>query len=145
MLKFWIFFWSFGFAPLYFGGSGNSSSTSTPTTTNTTNLDKRLAMTSGIGVTADNSTIHVTSLDGGAVSSAFDFASKAQNQMSVSYDNLLKTSGSALTGIMSLANGAISTSQAALDTAQSKGTLDNRTITILGCAAALSAFAILRK
>ncbi len=53
-------------------GGGSSSSNSTTTQ----NVDKRLVVDSGIGISSDSSTLHVTALDGGAITSAFDFATK---------------------------------------------------------------------
>lgn len=53
---------------------GGGSSSSNQTTTQ--NIDKRLVVDSGIGISSDSSTLHVTALDGGAVNSAFEFATK---------------------------------------------------------------------
>lgn len=119
------------------GGSSSSSAAST-----THNIDKRLVNSGGVGVSADNSNVTVNALDGGAVTSALDFAKSTNAANSGNYDKLLQGTGQALTGIFDLANKALSggfgslaqsqtQAQATIDTAQSKGTLDNRTITIV--------------
>lgn len=56
-----------------FGGGGDSSSTSTSTTTN--NADRRFVVDTGsVGVSAEGSTVNVSSTDLGAVRSAIDLA-----------------------------------------------------------------------
>lgn len=62
------------FLRLNFGGGGGSSSS----TTKTENIDKRIAVDSGIGVSGDSNTIQV--LDGGAIKNAFDFAGQTAGQ-----------------------------------------------------------------
>lgn len=57
-------------APCNGGGGGSSSSNETTTQ----NIDKRLVVDSGIGISSDSSTLNVTALDGGAVQAAFEFA-----------------------------------------------------------------------
>lgn len=142
--------WCFAVAPLYFGGGGGSSASSA--TTN--NTDARLVNSGGVGIT-NSSAVTVNALDGGAVKGALDLATKANDAAGINYDNLLKTSNSALTGIFSLAADTLkggfsslaqsqSQAQATIDTAQSKGTLDNRTITLLGIAATIAAAFIMR-
>lgn len=58
------------------GGSSSSSSTSSQTTNN---VDKRLVVDSGVGVSADNSVVNLTTntLDGGAIANAFQFSGNA--------------------------------------------------------------------
>ncbi len=51
------------------------SSSANATTSN--NIDKRLVVDSGLGVSADSSTLTLTTLDGGAIGRAFDFAESA--------------------------------------------------------------------
>lgn len=148
LIKIWL---CFAIAPLYFGGGGGSSA-STSTTNNT---DARLVNSGGVGLTSSSGNT-ITALDGGAVKGALDLATKANDAAGVSYDNLLKTSSSALSGIFTLAADTLkggfsslaqsqSQAQATIDTAQSKGTLDNRTITLLGIAATIAAAVIARK
>lgn len=199
LIKCW---WNMTIAPLYFGGGGSSSAA----TTTTNNLDKRLVVSSGTGVSADNSNVTINNTDGGAVTAAMtfannlggkafgfadsfgrtalgvannanvganslsgqalgvasgtskaalDFASGANAANSANYDKLLAGTGQALDGIFKFADktlangyGSLATSQtnaaAFVDTVQSKGAMDNRTMTILGvsAAAALAAFAL---
>ncbi|MDO9011330.1 MAG: hypothetical protein Q7U78_05920 [Gallionella sp.] len=149
LFKTWFFF---AIAPLYFGGGGGSSA-STSTTNNT---DARLVNSGGIGIT-NSSGLTINALDGGAVSGALDLIAKTNSASAGNYDNLLKSTNDALGGIFSLANTTIKGSMdslsqsqnnfgALVDTKQSAGTLDNRTITILGISAAVvvGAFAMRR-
>ncbi len=55
---------------------GDSGSTSTSDTT-TNNYDKRVAVNSGIGLSADASSITINALDGGAINAALDYANKS--------------------------------------------------------------------
>lgn len=57
-------------APCNGGGGGSSSSNETTTQ----NIDKRLVVDQGIGISSDSSTVNVSALDGGAVTAAFEFA-----------------------------------------------------------------------
>ena len=130
-------------------GGGSSSSASSNATT-TSNTDKRLVVSdSGIGLSADSSTINLTMTDAGAVKGALDVVRGGNDALAASYENLLVGTGQAFSGILSLAEKAMAggfdsleQSQgnvaALVDTAQSKGTLDNRTITILGVSAAVA-------
>ena len=59
-------------APCNGGGGGSSSSNETTTQ----NIDKRLVVDAGIGISSDSSSVNVTALDGGAVQAAFEFAGK---------------------------------------------------------------------
>lgn len=54
------------------GSSGSSSSSTTQTTTQ--QIDKRLVVDNGVGVSSDSSTVNVNALDGGAIAGAFDFS-----------------------------------------------------------------------
>lgn len=130
-------------------GGKSSSSSSQSSTTN--NVDKRLVVDGGVGVSSDSSTVHVTStaLDAETVKAALDFAGVANDAAAVNYESLLSTTDTNLGRLFSLAGAALEggfksvgqTQQAmaaAIDTANSKGTLDNRTITILGVAAAVT-------
>jgi hypothetical protein len=83
------------------GGSSKSESTSKNTTITT---DKRLVVDNGAtGISADNSTVNYTSLDGGAISSAFDFA---MNTFAVTTD-ILKANVAAVDHINSTTTEAI--------------------------------------
>lgn len=147
IIKIWL---CFAFAPLYFGGGGGSSSSSS--TTN--NTDARLVNSGGVGVTNSSGNV-INALDAGAIKGAMDLATKANDAAGINYDTLLKGTNSALSGIFSLASDAMKSgysslatsqaqAQAIVDTTQSKGTLDNRTITLLGIAATIAAAFIMR-
>lgn len=56
------------------GGGGGSSSSAT---TDTKNIDKRLVVDAGTGVSADQSTVTVNTLDAGAIAGALEFGAKA--------------------------------------------------------------------
>lgn len=154
------------------GGSSSSSSASTNTTTN---VDKRLVVSdSGIGLSSDSSTVHITMQDQGAIRAAgeiaargldagklaLDAVSSSGKLSAANYEALLNNSSEAFAGIFKLADTALAGGfksldstqagmtaainktlagmAAAVDTQQSKGTLDNRTITILGVSAAVA-------
>lgn len=129
------------------GGSSSSSSSNATTTTNT---DKRLVVSdSAIGLSSDSSTVNITTTDQGAIKGALDIVKGGNDALQANYDALLVGTGQALTGIFALADKALSggfgsleqsqgNAAAVIDTAQSKGTLDNRTITILGVSAAVA-------
>ena len=135
-------------------GGGSSSSSSNATTTK--NTDKRLVVSdSGIGLSSDSSTVNITTSDQGSIQGALDIVRGSNDALQANYENLLVGTGQAFSGILSLAEkamaggfGSLDKSQgnvaALVDTAQSKGTLDNRTITILGISAAVvvGAFAV---
>ena len=148
MKKLFNFWFEFCIAPLYFGGGGGRSSTASATTS--TNTDKRLVVSdSAIGISSDNSTINLTTTDGGAVDASFDFA-KSANAMtfefaksanaiaSENFNDLLNTTNNVLSGIL----GGIASQQnfIAATTADAKGTIDNKTImTISGIGAVVVA------
>ena len=78
-----------GFLGLFESSGGNSSSAST-TTTNSTSIDKRQVVDTGsTGVTADNSTINVTSTDLNALSNARDVALAGITNNAINNDHLL--------------------------------------------------------
>lgn len=124
MFKFWLSFWSFAFAPLHFGGGGGQSTSKT--TTN--NADKRIALQSGIAVSGNGNTI--TTTDAGAINSAFDFAKAVNANSGANYQALLKSTNTSLTGIL----GGIASTQNFIASTQAtaKGTLDGKTIMLLG-------------
>lgn len=141
---------AFAIAPLCFGGGGGSTSSSSASTTNTTtnNTDNRQVVSdNGMGFSnVHGSTINISQTDGGAVKGAVDMFALATAANTKDYGQLLNTSGDALKGMFTLVDNAASKSfsaaqvaqenaRAMLDTAQSKGTLDNKTIAMLGVAA----------
>jgi hypothetical protein len=134
-----------------FGGDSSSSNT-------TNNLKKDLVVGNGsTGGYADNGGT-VTVIDAGAVAGAFDVVKNNGALAADSYNNLLTSTGQIFGGLMQasgnqlsdlisaqntasagILSGIASTQnfiQSTLDTAQSKGTLDNKTIVVLGVAAA---------
>jgi len=137
MKKLFNFWFEFCIAPLYFGGGGGRSSTASATTS--TNTDKRLVVSdSAIGISSDNSTINLTTTDGGAVDASFDFAKSANAIASENFNDLLNTTNNVLSGIL----GGIASQQnfIAATTADAKGTIDNKTImTISGIGAVVVA------
>lgn len=112
-----------------FGGSGNDSSTNADTRTTTTNTDNRIvADGNSTVVSGTGNTMNV--LDGGAIAGAFDFAKAANATAGESYSNLLSTTSTALSGIL---NGIASTQNFIASTAaDAKGTMDSKTIMVLG-------------
>lgn len=151
---------AFSIAPLCFGGGGGStsSSSSNTTTNSTTNTDKRMVTSdNAIALSGDNSSIHITQSDGGAMKAATDLFKMSADANATNYDNLLNTSSAGLKGVLDFASSAMGKSfeitkttqdnaKTMMDIGQSKGTLDNRTITILGVAvvAAIGVFAFRR-
>lgn len=66
----------FAWFALFFCRFGGDSSSSSSNQTTTTNVDKRQVVDGqGLGVSSDSSTVNVSQLDGGAIDSAFNFAS----------------------------------------------------------------------
>lgn len=86
---------AFFLGPLGLGGGGSSSSNSTAT--KTTNTDKRLVVDNGaVGVSADSSNVTVNALDNGAVKNAFDFATNASNNSTLTMTQALQLAKSDL-------------------------------------------------
>jgi hypothetical protein len=128
-----------------FGGSGNDSSTSPVTTTTTTNTDNRSVLDGGsVGIGAGASNNNVNILDGGAINSAFEFASASNAIAGENYSNLLSSTSSALSGIL---NGIASTQNFIAGTqAEARGSLDSKTIMVLGLGVVgLIGFVMMRK
>lgn len=131
----------------YFGGGGGSSNSSNQTTTQ--NTDKRLVVDSGIGISSDSSTVTVNSLDAGIVGQALNTVQLADATNGQGFGQLLSLADKLFVGAGNLVAG---TQQASLSmaeatqkatntayqnaTAEKSGTLDNKTIMILGVAAA---------
>lgn len=122
-------------------GGKSSSSSSSSSSTNTTNIDRRQVIAeNGIGLTSDNSTINVTSLDGGIVTSALDVVKANDATNGASFSKLLDmaatmfdTAGS----ILGKAQETTTTQLAALNTATNdqKGAIDQKTMIIIGAVA----------
>lgn len=155
------------------GGGGGGSSSSSSTASTTTNLDKRQVVDgSSIGVSSDSSTVNITALDHGAIDKAGAVVNAALATISAndaiqgeSLGNVLSLAESntdavisGLGGVIGLASelfkggfDALKTSQdqvnnaysTATDLKQSAGSIDNKTLMILGVAAA-AAFVMAR-
>ena len=109
------------------GGGGSSSSSSTTVTT-----DQRLAVgDSGAGISGDNSSINITSVDGAIVSRALD-----------SVDSASAVQGDVFSKLLDVSKELIGTTQKSVESAYSKattdakGSLDNKTILVLGVVSA---------
>lgn len=124
------------------GGKSSSKSNATTTTSTTTNnVDKRLAIETGIGISSDGSTINVQALDGAIVSEALDVVKNADAVSGAGFSQLLTLADKLFTG----AGAVVETTQEtalesikAVNTAanDSKGSIDQKTIIVLGIAAA---------
>jgi hypothetical protein len=90
-------FWSwlmYCATPLYVGGSSKSNASNDNSVKNT---DKRLVTDgSSIGVSADGSTVNLSTSDMGAVTKAFDFANGARQGVSEDFSKVLKLAGDSI-------------------------------------------------
>ena len=129
-------------------GGGGDSNSSSATTTNTTNVDKRQVVDTGsVGVTADNSTINVTTSDMGAIANAKDIAIAGITTNSTNTDHLLSaaqtlfaTQQKALETSASLANALAQTAmgqkQTGLQTTEAQVSADKKHTMYAGLAVA---------
>lgn len=127
------------------GKSGGSSSSNSNSTQNT---DKRLIVSDqGLGISSDTSTVNVTALDQGAIKGAVDITSKALDTVAganamqgQSLDSIIGLAGDLFRGgfkALETSQDQVNTAyQTATETKQAAGTIDNRTIMVLGIAAA---------
>lgn len=83
------------------GGGGGGSTSANETTTQ--NIDKRLAVQDGIGISSDQSTVNVTALDGGVlagaqatVQQAIELSKTGASNQLQGYESLLGLSGKVL-------------------------------------------------
>ena len=130
----------------YFGGGGGKSESTNQTTT--TNTDKRLVVNDGIGISSDSSslTLNQTSVDKDIVNKALETVQFADATAGEGFNQLISLSDKLFTGAGNLV---AATQQTALETmaannVETAGKIDNKTITILGVAAA-AAFLMGRK
>jgi hypothetical protein len=113
--------------PMLGGGGGSSSSS-----TSTTNTDKRLAVgDGGAGISGDNSQIVINSTDGAIVDRALQSVDSQAALSGDYFSKLLDVSKELVTSTQASVAGAYT--QATTD---AKGSLDNKTIVILGVAGA---------
>lgn len=146
MKKFLNLFFCVGLFRLYFGGGG-SSSASASTTYNT---DKRIAVgDGGIGLSADNSQVSLSILetDGGAVDRALQTVDLSNAIAGEGYSKLIDASRDLFTQSQGLIGQTQKSVADAWGQAQSeaKGSIDNRTITVLAVAGVAALFAFTRK
>lgn len=131
----WAMF-SFGFLPLYFGGKSSSAQSST-----TNNLDNRVAVQDGVGVSNSTGTA-ITITDGGIVSRALDSVDLSNATMNDGYKTLID----AATEVFNRGQGLIGQTQAAVADAYGQaqtakaGTIDNRTLIALAVAGVAAVF-----
>ena len=119
----------------YVCGFGGSSSSSSSNTTN--NYDKRVATQSGLGLSGDANTVTVTTLDGGAIKSAFDFAAASNATLGGGYDALINAGQNLIGQTQKAVADAYGQAQA-----DKNGTIDNRTIIVLAAVGAAAVFAL---
>lgn len=116
------------------GGGGGSSSSSSQSTTST-NTDKRLVVSSGVGVTGDNTSVTVNTLDAGIVDKALQTVANSNAIQGGNFDKLLVAATHLIDGgVNAVATGVsqVAASQQALVAAQTDqtGKIDNKTIAI---------------
>lgn len=132
----------------YVCGGGGSRSSSAQTTYNT---DKRIAVDSGIGVSADNSTVGVTinntTTDAGIVSRALQTIDVNNATNAEGFTQLLDAAGDLFKRGESLIGQTQKSVADAYGQAQTNkaGTIDNRTIIVLAVAGAAALFAFRKK
>ena len=121
----------------YVCGFGGGSSSSSSNTTN--NYDKRVVTQDGFGLSGDNNTVSMTTttLDGGAIKSAFDFASASNATLGGGYDALINAGQNLIGQTQKAVADAYGQAQA-----DKNGTIDNRTIIVLAAVGAAAVFAL---
>lgn len=123
------------------GGGGGSSSSSSTTSTTTQNTDKRIAISEGIGISSDSSTVNVSTLDAGIVNKALDTVSAADATAGDGFGKLLALADKLFVGAGEVIDKTQTTTMAqigALSSAQNdaKGAIDQKTIVVLAIAGA---------
>lgn len=129
---------------LYKGGGSSSSNATT-----TTSTDKRMVVDQGIGISSDSSSVYVNALDGDIVKHALDTVRASDAVAGQGYSKLLDTSNDAFSKVLNLTGkvfdagvGVIKAGQQMTAdayqtaTAEKSGSIDNKTIMILGIAGA---------
>ncbi|MGV0983489.1 MAG: hypothetical protein ACOYB2_02975 [Limnohabitans sp.] len=122
----------------YMCGFGGDSSSSSSNTTN--NYDKRVVTNDGFGLSGDNNTVTMTTLDGGAIQKAFDFASANNAVLGGGYDALINAGQNLIGQTQKAVADAYGQAQA-----DKNGTIDNRTIIVLAAVGAAAVFALRKK
>lgn len=114
-------------------GGGGGSSSSSATTTTTQNVDKRMVVDNGVGVSSDSSTVTVTAVDLGAVSKAFEFAGESGKAVVGTLDKVLKLADTVLTGSLAAAKDSTALVSQAYETAENTqaGSIDQKTMMVI--------------
>lgn len=130
------------------GGGGGSSKSATTTTT--TNIDKRMVVDTGVGISSESSTVNVEVLDADIVNNALLFAAAADATAGEGFEKLL-----GLTERLFDAGGAIldttaKTSMAAVEAVNTarndaEGDIDQKTLIILGAVGLGAAYLMKKK
>lgn len=137
---FWHALFSLAFMRLHFGGSSKSSSSNT-----TNNLDNRVAVSSGVGLSSSNgNTINLT--DGGIVSRALDSVDMSSANLGAGYQSLIDAADSLFQRGESMIG---QTQQHVADAYRNAetdkgGALDQKTIIILAAVGVVGLFAFKR-
>lgn len=135
------------------GGGGGSSKSSSTTNTTTTVQDKRLVVDGGaIGITADNSSVNVQSLDAGIVSKALDTVQAGDATNAEGFAALLNSGSEGFERLLTVAEKLITNSSDVVSKSQDaalaqieainaraadqEGSIDNKTLTVLAIAGA---------
>jgi hypothetical protein len=128
------------------GGSSSSASSSSQTTNN---VDKRLVVDSGVGVTADNSTVNlsVQTTDAEIVSRALDTVDMNNATNQEGFSKLLDAADTLFQRGENLIGQTQQSVADAYTLAQTTkaGTIDNKTMIVLAIAGAATVYAINRK
>lgn len=128
------------------GGGGGSSSSSSSNVTETTNVDKRIAIESGIGISSDSSTVTVQALDGDIVKKALDTVAGADATAGQGFTQLVALADKLFTGAGAMIDKTQTASLSQLETINTamndqKGAVDQKTLIIIG-GVAIAAYAM---
>lgn len=124
------------------GGGGSSSSSSSSTTTN---VDKRMVVDQGIGISSDSSTVTVEALDAGIVEKALDTVAAADATAGAGFEKLLNLADGLFKAGGKLVEQTSETAMAAVGAVQTaqndmKGAIDQKTLVILAVAGVGAAY-----
>lgn len=136
MVNTWVKWFCFAWMPLYLGGGGGRSSTTTETTSTSTQAsleDNASGVFGNNNVVTDSGAVkQAVTLAGDALKNGVTMFDMANDAKSADYGALLKVTGTAFEKMLTFGEKTQANAAALVDTANSKGTLDNRTIAILG-------------
>lgn len=122
-----------------YGGGGSRSSSSVATTS--ANTDRRMAFSSGVGISSDNSTINVQSVDAEIVKKALESVDLSSATAGAGIDKLLDVADHLFTGAGQMVNQTQNAALAQLDSLNraqndSRGSIDQKTMIMLAIAGA---------